>query len=164
MTTAAPPSSGVQVRQAERGDLPAIYSIEQSVFPQPWPVAAFERYLGQPGLLVADDDGGVGYIVADDDGGVGYIVADTVPGNGYPICHVKDLAVSRARRREGIASNLLSRALGVLEHRVVQANLELRACHDAATELYRPHGFTSRRRRSRYYATTQDALAFVQSL
>lgn len=153
MTTAAPPSSGVQVRQAERGDLPAIYSIEQSVFPQPWPVAAFERYLGQPGFLVADDDGGVGYIVA-----------DTVAGNGYPVCHIKDIAVSRARRREGIASTLLSRALGVLEDRVVQAKLEVRAGNDGAIELYRRHGFTYRRRLPGYYANNEDALVFVQSL
>jgi ribosomal protein S18 acetylase RimI-like enzyme len=59
---------------------------------------------------------------------------------------------------------LLSRALGVLEDRVVQAKLEVRAGNDGAIELYRRHGFTYRRRLSGYYANNEDALVFVQSL
>jgi ribosomal-protein-alanine N-acetyltransferase len=153
VTATPPPSSGLQVREAERSDLPAIHRIEQSAFPQPWPAAAFERYIGQPGFLVADD-GGV----------VGYIVADIVEGHGRLVGHIKDLAVRSDHRREGVGSGLLSHALSVLEDHAATAKLEVRTGNEGAIDLYRRHGFTYRRRLPSYYANGEDALVFVQSL
>jgi ribosomal-protein-alanine N-acetyltransferase len=143
----------MQVRPAERTDLPAVHRIEQSVFPQPWPAGAFQQYIGRPGFLVADD-GGV----------VGYIVADVIEAHGRPLGHVKDLAVRSDRRREGIASGLLSRALDILADHASTAKLEVRTGNDGAIDLYRRHGFTYRRRLPRYYADGEDALVFVRSL
>lgn len=153
MTTVTPPSPGLQVRRAERRDLPAVHRIEQSVFPQPWPAGAFEQYIGRPGFLVADD-GGV----------VGYTVADVVESHGRPLGHVKDLAVRTDRRREGIASGLLARALDIMSGHADTTKLEVRAGNTGAIDLYHSHGFTFRRRLSGYYADGEDALVLVRSL
>lgn len=127
--------------------------IEQSAFPQPWPAAAFEQYIGRPGFLVADD-GAV----------TGYIVADVVEGHSRPTGHVKDLAVRADRRREGIASGLLSRASDILSEHVETVKLEVRASNDGAIDLYRRHGFTYRRRLPGYYANGEDALVLMRSV
>lgn len=153
MTVVSPPSSGLQVRRAQRRDLPAVHRIEQSAFPQPWPAGAFEQYIGQPGFLVADD-GGV----------VGYVVADVVKAHSRPIGHIKDLAVRTDRRREGIASGLLSRALDTVSGQAGTAKLEVRVGNTGAIDLYRRHGFSFRRRLSGYYADGEDALVLVRSL
>ncbi len=41
------------IRPAERADLLAVVRIEDESFSQPWPYDAFERFLGEPGFLVA---------------------------------------------------------------------------------------------------------------
>lgn len=153
MTTVSPPSPGLQVRCAERTDLPAVHRIEQLVFPQPWPAGAFEQYIGRPGFLVAED----GRVV-------GYIVADTIEAHGRPFGHVKDLAVRTDRRREGIASGLLSRALDILAEHTDTVKLEVRASNSGAIDLYRRYDFTYRRRLPGYYADGEDALVFMRSL
>ena len=155
MTTASPtPSDGVRIRKATTADLLDIYRLEQSAFPQPWPFAAFEQYVGHPSFLVADD-GSV----------AGYIVADTVAIHGRRIGHIKDLAVRSERRREGIGSVLLARALAVLATEPVDAvKLEVRESNDSARELYRSHGFTYRRTLPEYYADGEDGLVLVRPL
>ena len=153
-TVSPPPREGVRVRQANTGDLLDVHRIEQSAFPQPWPFAAFEQYVGQPGFLVADG-GAV----------IGYVVADTVAGYGRQIGHIKDLAVRRDRRREGIASTLLTRAIAVLESQPITAvKLEVRESNEAAQELYRRHGFAYRRTLGNYYADGEDGLVLVRGV
>ena len=147
--TAHPPEprDAPTIRPAERADLLAVYRIEQAAFPQPWPFAAFEQYLGQPGFLVAVS-GPV----------VGYVVADTVPSHGSPLGHVKDLAVRGDRRREGVGRRLLDRALGVLEAQgATSVKLEVRASNDSARSLYRDAGFVHRRTIPDYYDDGEDA-------
>ena len=150
VTTTPAPSPGLQLRQARSDDLPAVHRIEQSVFPQPWPAGVFDQYLGRPGFLVAED----GTVV-------GYIVADVVDNGGRTLGHVKDLAVRADRRREGIASGLLSRALEVLSVHVGTVKLEVRAGNSGAIDLYRRHGFSFRRRLGGYYANGEDALVLM---
>jgi ribosomal-protein-alanine N-acetyltransferase len=141
----------VQVRQAERADLLAVHRIEQASFPQPWPFDAFERYLDEPGFLVADD----GTVL-------GYVVADSVPNHGRPLGHIKDIAVREPVRGEGIGSTLLERALGVLAARGVSSvKLEVRESNTVAQRLYREYGFVHRRTVPRYYSDGEDALVLV---
>ena len=140
------------IRQAERADLLAVFRIEQSSFPQPWPFEAFESYLGEPGFLVAVDEGVLGYVVA-----------DTVPNHGSPLGHVKDLAVHPEHRGEGIGTQLLHRAIGVLEAQGVGSiKLEVREDNDAAISLYQRFGFVHRRTIPRYYANGDDAYVLVR--
>ena len=161
MTTTVPAESpGPSVRQAVRADLLAVFKIEQTSFPQPWPYSAFEQFLSKPGFLVAE-------IGAPDEPGpsgiVGYIVADTVPNHGHPLGHIKDLAVHPDRRGEGIGTQLLHRALSVLdEHGVRSVKLEVRASNDRARSLYEHFGFSHRRTIPNYYDNGEDALVLVR--
>ncbi len=149
MTTTAPGQGHERLREAVRADLLAVYRIERSSFPQPWPFEAFERYLDGPGFLVAET--AVGEIA-------GYVVADTVPNHGRPLGHVKDLAVHPSRRGEGLGGRLLERALGVLRARdASRVKLEVRADNDAAIGLYRSRGFTHHHTIPRYYEDGTDA-------
>ncbi|MEF8812411.1 MAG: ribosomal protein S18-alanine N-acetyltransferase [Halovenus sp.] len=155
MTTASPvDSQSPRIRQAERADLLAVYRIEQAAFPQPWPFSAFEQYLGEPGFLVAVD-GAV----------VGYTVADFVSSHGRPLGHVKDIAVRRDRRGEGIGAQLLTQGLAALDRRgAASVKLEVRENNDRAIALYRRHDFVHRRTVPGYYDDGEDALVFVRPL
>ncbi len=153
MTTISPASRDEPaIRQAERADLLAIYRIEQRAFPQPWPFEAFEGYLGEPGFLVAVDEGVVGYVVA-----------DSVPNHGSPLGHVKDIAVHEDSRGEGIGTQLLRRAILTMEARGGgSVNLEVREDNDEAISLYRSFGFVHRRTVPRYYDDGADAYVLVR--
>jgi len=155
VTTASPvDSESPHIRRAERADLLAVYRLEQAAFPQPWPFSAFEQYLGEPGFLVAVD-GGV----------VGYVVADFVSNHGRPTGHVKDIAVRRDRRGEGIGTQLLTRGLAVLAQRgATSVKLEVREGNDRAIDLYRRQEFVHRRTVSGYYDDGEDALVLVRPL
>jgi len=162
VTTTAPEAGPVPtVRQAVRADLLAVYQIETTSFPQPWPYTAFEQFLDEPGFLVAETtaDDQTGHDHVDASGIVGYVVADTVPNHGRPLGHVKDFAVHPGFRGRGLGKRLLRRALGVLDARGVDSvKLEVRASNDPAITLYEQFGFTHRRTVPNYYDDGEDAL------
>lgn len=154
MTTVVPSNAvGPRVRQAEPADLSAVYRIERSAFPQPWPLGAFEQFVGQSGFLVAEDAGVVGYVVA-----------DVAANNGRALGHVKDLAVSSGRRREGIGSLLLANALQVLDGRADTVKLEVRESNERALSLYRDYGFEYHQTVPDYYSNGESALVLVRPL
>jgi ribosomal-protein-alanine N-acetyltransferase len=133
----------------------AVYRIEKASFPQPWPFAAFEGFLGEPGFLVATVDGRV----------VGYVVADTVPNAGRTLGHIKDIAVHPDYRGRGIGAQLLGSALTVMrEKRASRVKLEVRESNDSAIRLYRRFGFQFRRTLPRYYDDGEDAYVLVSEL
>lgn len=142
----------VVIRRAERADLLSVFRIERAVFPQPWPFAAFEQFLDEPGFLVAVSDGAV----------VGYVVADVTPNYGRDIGHVKDLAVHPDARRSGLGRRLLERALFELSFAgAALVKLEVRETNDPALALYESFGFEPLRRVPRYYQDGEDALVMV---
>jgi len=145
----------VTVREAEQADLLSVYRIEKRCFPQPWPFSAFERFLGEPGFLVADDGERV----------VGYVVSNLVPNHGRDIGHVKDLAVHPDARGRGVGRTLLERALVSLSiDGASLVKLEVREGNDPALSLYRDVGFEPMRRVPRYYEDGEDALLMVLDL
>lgn len=154
MTTPAAESSpsSPRVRQAVTADLLAVFRIEKASFPQPWPFGAFERYVGEPGFLVAETGAGV----------AGYVVADSVPNHGSPLGHIKDIAVHPEMRGQGVGSLLLERALGVLAARDVESvKLEVRQSNDRARSLYEEFGFEHAKTIPRYYDNGEDALVML---
>ena len=156
--TTAPPD-GAAIRTAERADLLSIHRIEQSVFPQPWPFSALENYLGERGFLVAETQTEEGPQV------VGYDIADTVPNHGTPRGHVTDLAVRPERRREGIGTALLERAIDIVAATGAgSVKLEVRAENHRARRLYRGFDFEHRKTIPNYYSNGEDALVMVRSL
>ncbi|MFC5970869.1 ribosomal protein S18-alanine N-acetyltransferase [Halomarina salina] len=160
MTTTPPEAAdaGPTVRPVERADLLDVYRIEQSVFPQPWPFEAFERFLDEPGFMVVESVSDAGDTTI-----AGYVVADLTPNFGRDIGHVKDLAVRESFRGQGLGRLLLRHALASLEARGATATrLEVRASNDAAMTLYRDHGFVHRRTVPGYYADGENALVMVR--
>jgi ribosomal-protein-alanine N-acetyltransferase len=150
---AVPPTAAdVTIRDAEQSDLGSVVRIERAAFDQPWPYTAFERFVGEPGFLVAARDGAV----------VGYVVGDVTPNFGRDIGHVKDLAVAESARRDGIGRLLLRQSLATLAVDGAEVvKLEVRESNDAARTLYRDTGFDVARRVPRYYRDGEDALVMV---
>jgi ribosomal-protein-alanine N-acetyltransferase len=145
-------AEGLHVRKAETEDLLAVQRIEAESFPSPWPYSAFERFLGQPGFLVAEADDGV----------VGFVVADIIASHGRPVGHVKNLAVHPDRRGEGVGTTLLSRAMTVLTGGGVDSvKLEVRSSNDGARELYEQFGFEPVHELDSYYENGEDAVVLV---
>lgn len=146
---------GLSIRPAERADLLAVVRIENASFPQPWPYDAFDRFLGEPGFLVATRDGAV----------VGYVVADVTPNFGRDLGHVKDIAVHPDHRGSGIGSALLARSIAVLGgHGADTVKLEVRESNDGAKRLYREFGFEPLRRVPNYYDNGEDAIVMLRKL
>jgi ribosomal-protein-alanine N-acetyltransferase len=147
----------VRIRRVEQADLLSVFRIEKRCFPQPWPFAAFEQFLDEPGFLVAT--GG-------DEGDVfGYVVSDVTPNYGRDIGHVKDLAVHPGARGHGIGRRLLERALSTLAAEgAMLVKLEVRAGNDVALDLYRDVGFENLREIRGYYEDGENALMMVLDL
>ncbi|WP_049922112.1 ribosomal protein S18-alanine N-acetyltransferase [Halopiger djelfimassiliensis] len=158
MTTQVPGGDDgdeVTIRPAERVDLLAVVRIENASFEQPWPYDAFDRFLGEPGFLVAVTDGAV----------AGYVVADVTSKFGRELGHIKDIAVHPDRRGVGVGSALLSRALAVLAARGADSvKLEVRRSNDGAKRLYREFGFEPLRRVPGYYGNDEDAIVMLRKL
>jgi len=73
---------------------------------------------------------------------------------------ILNMAVSRAHRRQGIASKLLESALEASRKAgIARVYLEVRASNEPAIALYKRHGFTECGRRARYYRDpVEDAI------
>lgn len=173
-TTHAGAESEVRVRQATRPDLLAVLRIERASFDQPWPFAAFERYLGEPAFLVATagsartDEDAYRFDESGDESNesvLGYVVADLVANHGRGLGHVKDVAVHPDHRGERVGAALLKRALGVLEANGARSvKLEVRESNHPAQSLYDDFGFEHLRTVPRYYDDGEDALVMVVDL
>ncbi|NGM70310.1 ribosomal protein S18-alanine N-acetyltransferase [Natronolimnobius sp. AArcel1] len=149
---------GPVIRPAERADLLAVVRIEDASFAQPWPYDAFERFLGEPGFLVATP--------ADSDASVlGYIVSDSSVTYGRTLGHVKDIAVHPDRRGSGVGSALLRHSIAVLAARGAETiKLEVRRSNEGAKRLYRSFGFEPLRRVPGYYEDGEDAIIMLHKL
>jgi len=146
------------LRRAERADLLAVLRIEKRSFTQPWTYDAFERFLGEPGFLIADTERAGTPVV-------GYVVADTVQNHGHPLGHVKDIAVHPDHRERGIGTRLLAAAIDRLVTQGATAvKLEVRASNDTATALYEDFGFEIHHTVPEYYADGEDARVMVRTL
>ncbi|MXV61421.1 ribosomal protein S18-alanine N-acetyltransferase [Natronorubrum sp. JWXQ-INN-674] len=149
-------TDGPSIRPAERADLLAVVRIENESFAQPWPYDAFERFLDEPGFLVA---------VRGDREVAGYIVADVAQTFGRQLGHIKDIAVHPDHRGTGIGSALLSRAIAVLTARGADSvKLEVRRSNEGAKRLYRKFGFEPLRRVPNYYENDEDAIVMLRKL
>ena len=127
--------------------MPAVLSIEQAAFSDPWSVRDFrECVASEVVFLVATSEGAVeGYVIAQDAADEGEIL---------------NLAVTRSRQRDGIGRALVERVLTTLAGRGVErVFLEVREGNAAARALYAALGFEEVGRRSRYYRRpVEDAI------
>ena len=154
MTSHPDASDGAEltIREADRADLLAVFRIEKAVFPQPWPFASFEQFLGNRGFLVAVQDGAV----------VGYAIADVRSNHGRDLGHLKDIAVHPEAQGEGVGRALLRRVLFTLAVAgAAVVKLEVREDNDVAQSLYEDVGFERVRRVPAYYDDGEDAYVMV---
>ncbi len=152
MTAVSSPAEGVTLRQAQQADLLDVFRIETASFSQPWPFAAFEQFLGEPGFLVAVVDGVI----------VGYVVSDVTPNYGRDIGHVKDIAVHPEHRGDGLGRHLLTESMAtLLVGGASVVKLEVREGNEPALTLYRDVGFQPVRRVPGYYQDGEAALVMV---
>jgi len=150
----------IQIRDANRSDLPRILEIERLAFPSPWTLASFERELTLPFsrvmVAIPYDDGAtrndresqehaiVGFLCR-------WLIADE--------CHVLNIAVHPESRRLGIGGVLITEAIS--EARTNGAGvvtLEVRRTNLPARQLYRKFDFEERRLRRHYYGPGEDAI------
>jgi ribosomal-protein-alanine N-acetyltransferase len=146
----------IQIRDANRSDLPRILEIERLAFPSPWTLASFERELTLPFsrvmVAIPYDDGPA---PSDGDQIVGFLCRWLIADE----CHVLNIAVHPDSRRLGIGGVLITEAIS--EARTNGAGvvtLEVRRTNLPARQLYRKFDFEERRLRRHYYGPGEDAI------
>lgn len=153
MKTAAP-AAAIRVRPAEPGDTAAIVRVgSESPGASPWSASQYEDAArgNYQGWMAEQNGDMVGFVFT-------RIAADEV--------EILNLAVLPDRRRRGIASQLIERALDHAKASgAARAYLEVRASNGAAIALYSKCGFAHAGRRARYYSgPVEDALLLSRKL
>lgn len=141
----------ITIEPMTEDDLTEVNAIEVVSFNPPWPLQSFKTDLKYNRLAfyrVARDNGKlVGYVGA-------WIVLEEV--------HITTLAVDRAYRRRGIASNLIQILLDEARKRgATSMTLEVRPSNVIARAFYKKWGFAVCGRRKRYYPD-EDALIMTR--
>ena len=140
-------NENVEIRRLTYSDLPHVIAIERRAFPTPWSLSMFVLELSKPsGICLAATQNGrlVGYLVCSR--------YDTV-------WHVMNVAIDPARRREGIASTLMTHLFETADRPHEQYTLEVRESNEGAIALYERFGFRGAgHRRAYYHDNREDAL------
>ena len=142
----APPAAPA-IRRLSYADLPQVVAIERRAFPTPWSLAMFVLELSKPGgvCLAAFDEGTM----------VGYLICSRYD----TVWHLMNVSVDPRRRREGIASALLTSLIERIGDPASQLTLEVRRSNRGAIALYDRLRFRSAGLRRRYYADNgEDAV------
>lgn len=123
-----------------------VAAIERRCFSDAWSARAFSSLCeqGEPWIFLGAWEGSTL---------CGYVIASGVCEEG----EIANLAVSPARRRQGIGARLLCAVLGALRRQGVQTVfLEVRASNTAARRLYEKYGFTEIGTRRGYYSAPRE--------
>ena len=135
-----------EIREMNRHDIPAVATLEQAVYDNPWSVRVFydELALANRRYIVAEEDETV----------VGYGGMLIVETDG----HITTLAVDPEARRQRLGTRLMVALIdAALEMSVSHVTLEVRMSNDGAQALYERFGFAPVGLRKNYYRD-EDAL------
>ena len=140
-------SRSLAIRRLTYADLPQVVAIERRAFPTPWSLAMFVLELSKPGgICLAAFEGEVM---------LGYLICSRYD----TVWHLMNVSVDPDRRREGIATALLSSLIDRIGDPGAQLTLEVRQSNHGAIQLYDRFGFRSAGIRRRYYQDNgEDAL------
>ena len=136
----------LEIRRLAYADLPGVLSIERRAFVTPWSMAMFVLELSKASSICLAAYSG--------DALRGYLICSRYA----EMWHLMNVAVDPERRRQGVATSLITRLLGEIEgsDRVM---LEVRGSNEGAIEMYRGFGFEPVGHRRRYYQDNgEDAL------
>jgi ribosomal-protein-alanine N-acetyltransferase len=149
----------ILISKASLEDLEAILDIEQVSFPVPWSRKSFEAEIQGNEfsvILAARSEVSSGQTRPL----VGYICFWLV----FDELRFLNLAISPKLRRQGAASQLIARAIGLgFSKGTRRGLLEVRESNQAAQALYKKFGFTVYAKRKSYY-TNPDEDAILMSL
>ena len=142
------------VRNMTFEDIDAVTAIERECITSPWNENGFLSFLLQEGtvFLVAEENGEIvghgGFVSAADE-------AD-----------ITNVAVTAARRKQGIGNSLVARLVSEAETRGIRKLfLEVRESNNAAIRLYHKQGFEPVGRRKGYYEEpAEDAVLMRRDL
>jgi [ribosomal protein S18]-alanine N-acetyltransferase len=140
-------SETLEIRRLTYSDLPRVIAIERRAFPTPWSLSMFVLELSKPSgiCLAAMEDGDL----------VGYLVCSRYD----TVWHLMNVSVDPARRREGIASTLMTHLFETADKPHEQYTLEVRQSNEGAIALYERFGFRGAgHRRAYYHDNREDAL------
>lgn len=146
---------GLLVRPLEPADLPAVVTLERSIYPSPWPPEHFARIRALPGSIacvaILSDGSLAGYAL-------GWVAADEA--------ELANLAVAAPHRRRGVGGRLLEVMREVARERGAERMyLEVRVSNQAARSFYLRHGFAATGRRRDYYSRPrEDAVTMAVDL
>jgi ribosomal-protein-alanine N-acetyltransferase len=135
---------GLQIRRLTYADLPELIAIERRAFPTPWSLAMFVLELSKPAsvcLAALRGEQMVGFLICSR--------YDTV-------WHIMNVAVDPVRRREGIATALLTDLLRRIDGKGARFTLEVRESNTGAIVLYERFSFRAAGRRRRYYQDNNE--------
>jgi ribosomal-protein-alanine N-acetyltransferase len=146
------------------GDFPQLYAIEQECFQPPFRFP--RRYMQQ---LLANQNSAAW--VADEDQHqndhqmTGFAIANWAQHGAQTIAYIQTIEVAPAHRKQGIATELLSR----IESSATVAGARLLWLHVAETNtpaiaLYQAHGYRPKGREENFYAPDVNALIYFKSL
>ena len=130
--------------KAEESRIEEIMALEKECFSPPWTEGTVlsELYNSDTFFTVASEEDIVGFIIM-------RRLGDEA--------EVFQIAVTEARRRAGIGSALLGKALKDADERGIQSvYLEVRAGNPAAMRLYEKHGFRKAGTRKNYYEAPRE--------
>ena len=140
-------------------DLYAALAIEAESFEHPWSHLSFLEELSHRdalNLVVKIEDNKYAYPI------IAYVLSRTILQELY----ILKLAVSKAWRRNGVASQLLKESCWVASQKdMTNAILDVRQTNQSAIQLYKKHGFYPVGIRPKYYTDTrEDALVMKKNL
>jgi ribosomal-protein-alanine N-acetyltransferase len=146
-------TAGPEIRRLTYADLPQVIAIERRAFPTPWSLAMFVLELSKPsGICLAAVEG---------ERVIGYLICSRYD----TVWHVMNVAVDNGRRREGIATALLTRLFDRADGPDEQYTLEVRISNAAAIRMYERFGFRSAGvRRGYYHDNKEDALIMWRTI
>jgi ribosomal-protein-alanine N-acetyltransferase len=154
MSQSDPQTTNLIIRPMCRSDLYNIVILETQIFPDPWPMAAFEEELNQDyrGIIVAEVDNFLtGY--------AGFIIAAGE-------AQLTNIGVAQEYRGKSIAKSLLNRIFEIAKKADCDyIFLDVRPSNKAAINIYEKFGFSELYRRPNYYRIPpEDAIVMVKNL
>jgi ribosomal-protein-alanine N-acetyltransferase len=143
------------IRQMREEDIDEVYSIEEDLFPMPWPRRSFVFEVSNRSttyaIVAVEGEVIIGYAI-------GWFVTDEL--------HIGNVAVRRDRQGTGVGRELLEDFLREASTREASCvTLEVRASNVKAIGLYRRYGFKGIAIRRGYYTDNgEDAMVMLAEL
>jgi ribosomal-protein-alanine N-acetyltransferase len=143
------------IRKMREDDIDEVYSIEEDLFPMPWPRRSFVFEVGNTrttyAIVATEKEVIIGYAI-------GWFVEDEL--------HIGNVAVRRDRQGAGTGSRLIEDFMREASTREASCiTLEVRASNVKAISLYRRYGFKGIAIRRNYYTDSgEDAMVMLAEL